>query len=114
MQEKFDKALYQDLLPQLQESGFSLLTSENLDQIGKEFCKQYFDKHLKGNLKSKSKFNSDDDRLFIKSGQAYLLGMNIDGIIIYELPTDQPRFVEYKKNTFVSVSYTHLTLPTKA
>lgn len=101
LQEKFDKALYQDLLPQLQESGFSLLTSENLDQIGKEFCKQYFDKHLKGNLKSKSKFNSDDDRLFIKSGQAYLLGMNIDGIIIYELPTDQPRFVEYKKNTFV-------------
>ena len=101
LEQQFDQGLFKDLLPQLQKKGFTLLTLDKFDKPVHEFCVKYYDQHFKKKLKSQSEFKTDKDRLFIKSGEVYLMGMQNEGIVFYELPDDKPRFVEYKKNTFI-------------
>lgn len=99
----FEKALFQDLLSQLKTQGFSLLTYDNFDNKIQDFCREYYEKNLKNKLNSHSRFQTEEDRLFIKSGQVYLVGKHKDGVIAYELPTGQSRFIEYNTNTFIFI-----------
>ena len=101
LEKQFEKGLFNDLMPKLAEQGFNLLTSDKFDNSINDFCVKYYDNKIRKNLKSRTKFNTDKDRLFIKSGQVYLVGERKKGIVIFELPSDHDRFIEYKKNTFI-------------
>ena len=101
LEKQFNNSLFNELLPQLQEEGLKLLTSKEYDDDIINFCKEYFDENLEGKLRSKSDFSSEEDRLFIKSGQVYFVGKRDKGILIYELPKEHSRFIAYKKNTYL-------------
>lgn len=101
LEKKFEDGLFNNLIPQLNEQGFKLLTSDKFDTSINDFCRDYFRKNIKQDLKSQTNFNTEKDRLFIKSGQVYLVGEQKEGIIIFELPSNHDRFIEYKKNAFI-------------
>ena len=101
LEKKFEDGLFNNLIPQLNEQGFKLLTSDKFDTSINDFCRDYFSKNIKQDLKSQTNFNTEKDRLFIKSGQVYLVGEQKEGIIIFELPSNHDRFIEYKKNAFI-------------
>ncbi len=101
LENQFENSLFNNLLPQLRAQGFNLLTVDDFDEEVNSFCINYYKEKIKNNIKSQSDYESNESRLFIKSGEVYLVGKDKGTIIIYELPTDLPRFIEYKRNTFL-------------
>lgn len=101
LEKQFVKGLFKDLIPKLQKIGCTLLTSENFNEDVEKFCTNYYEQKFSNKINSQLKFDTDEDRLFIKSGEVYLVGIQKGDLVIFELPTDKPRFIEYKKNTFI-------------
>ena len=122
LEAQFTQSLFEGLLPQLSEHGYQLLTSVDFDDSIVEFCKTNYEEKVKGTLEYVSHLVSEEDRLFIKSGEKYLIGKVENQLMFYKLPEDHPRFLEVETDKFIflddlirvnTVSYTHLTLPTK-
>lgn len=103
LEHQFDKSLFNDLIPALKKEGFTLITLDNFDDNLRSFCLDYFNKELRNKLKYQSQFKSDIDRLFIKSGEVYLVGTNGKNIVVYELPRELPRFIKYKENEYIFI-----------
>jgi len=90
---EFELGLLEELIPELSAAGYDILLPKNYTEEIKQFCIDYFEKHLKDGINVKSKFLSEEERLFIKTGKVYLAGKVGDQLQIYELPQDSKRFV---------------------
>jgi len=95
---EFELGLLDELVPELIEAGYHILLPKDYDKKVNQFCIDYFEQHLAEHINCKSKFKSEEERLFIKSGKVYLTGKVDDQLQIYELPQDHKRFVEYESN----------------
>ena len=95
---KFDKGLFEELIPSLRQEGYHILSPENYSPEVQQFCVDYFKKHLKKDMNCKSRFVTDEERLFIKSGGVYLAGKVDETLHIYELPRNHKRFVAFEQD----------------
>ena len=93
LQKQFDKVFSEELLPELKSANFHILLPSEYDSSTKKFCKDYFEKNIKKDLVCKTDFKTDKDRLFIKTGQVYLVAQIKEKLVVCKLPTDQGRFV---------------------
>lgn len=94
LKEEFHDVLYNQLIPQLDAAGVKIILSDHFDESILTFCKAYFESNVKDILKSKTDFKSDEDRLFVKSQDVYLVGLEKDNLILFKLPAELPRFIE--------------------
>ena len=100
LQQTFDRVFSEELLPELKRANFHIMLRSEYDDSTMEFCKDYFEKNIKKDLICKSEFKTDEDRLFIKTGQVYLVAKIGKELQVCKLPTDHGRFVSLnpKKN----------------
>ena len=101
LEAQFTQSLFEGLLPQLSAHGYKLLTSADFDDSIVEFCKTYYEEKVKGTLEYVSHLVSEEDRLFIKSGEKYLIGKVENQLMFYKLPEDHPRFLEVETDKFI-------------
>ena len=94
LEKEYNRSLFNELLPELRKIGFNILKPEEFDSNVKLFCYNYYEEHIKSKLKSQSKFKIEEDRLFVKSGQVYLIGKVDERLYFYELPSDHKRFIQ--------------------
>ena len=94
LEEEFDDVLYKQLLPQLESAGARIILLADFDEKIRSFCVSYFNSTLKGKLESRYKFMTDEDRLFIKTGDVCLASQEGDSLILFKLPQNLSRFVE--------------------
>ncbi len=95
---EFELGLLDELCPLLSAAGYHILLPKDYNAQVNQFCIDYYKTHLAEGINCKSKFNSEEDRLFIKSGKVYLTGKVGDQLHVYELPQDHKRFVEFNDN----------------
>jgi len=94
LEKTFREGLFDILIPELKKAGYSILRPSEFNEKVKDFCVNYFNEHLKNSIEDKSVFNTDQERLFIKSGKVYLAGLKDNKLHVYALPKDQQRFVQ--------------------
>jgi len=93
LEKEFNEVLFTQLIPELNKTGINFVLSEKFDDEILSYCFSYFDNNLKDKLQFKRKFVTEEDRLFVKTGEVYFAGEVEGDLILFNLPADLPRFI---------------------
>jgi len=93
-QEEFGKIFREQIIPELEKEGITLIDYTQFSATQQQFAKTYYKEHLESKLTLDTNV-SDTDELFIENEKLYLASVYQEQLIVFKIPVDSGRFVVF-------------------
>jgi len=105
-QEEFGDIFRNQIIPELEKEGISLIDYTRFSEAQKEFANAYYKKELENKLTLEFRISPKEDTIFIENEQLYIASIHEGTLLVFKIPSDTPRFVVFpSENDTYSITF---------